>query len=1457
MTAPFCLFYPDCIGGGGGGGGGLTQGGRETGRGGERERDTGSSGQVIDLSSQENQSFLGQKNSITALVSGLRFGSLFDVLQGEAQCSAGTMFYAHFVLSKRGPLAKIWLAAHWDKKLTKAHVFECNLESSVESIISPKVKMALRTSGHLLLGVVRIYHRKAKYLLADCNEAFIKIKMAFRPGVVDLPEENREAAYNAITLPEEFHDFDQPLPDLDDIDVAQQFTLNQSRVEEITMREEVGNLNLLQENDFADFGMDDREMMREESAFEVDIIHGASASNLLLEPESGSGQMTDKSNHLEYDQYKDDFGDNPMESSEGGMLVDKLLSNEDGGGIFDDPPAITESVMMPQDHGADDDDDFDNLSPAGGPDSPDSGPVEPLPTMTDQTEQTTLVHNEEEAFALEPIDITVKETKAKRKRKLIVDSVKELDSKTIRAQLSDYSDIVTTLDLAPPTKKLMMWKETGGVEKLFSLPAQPLWNSRLLKMFTRCLTPLVPEELRKRRKGGEADSLDEFLKDLENPEVPREEAQTQQRDIIDQTILEEPSVLQASAMEGSRTTLDESVMPPPSGHRGQKRKAQDTEPALPMLEDDRSSIVSTRLNMQQVELPPEEPPNISQLIPELDLLGEKSKEKKDDDDDEEEEEGQGGDQDQEERRWNKRTQQMLHGLQRVIAKTGAESISLLDLCKNNNKKQAAAKFYSFLVLKKQQAVELNQAEPYIMFVCRRCVRVLRSALLYAPPSLTPASSLPAGAAADLRFSSTTSGRASASLLPRMASVRRRERSESCGLRYLTEQKSVSPHGQTSGSVLQQSDGDTAPEPAFKPHREAGRSGSAPAAQTVIDLDAVPCPSPFEEISEEDAIQITVPSDLPPVTFTLRDYVDKSETLRRLVELGVDLSKLQQRPNVGSMLVRLDFQADVAPRLFFLKDLGVEDSQLGLLLTKNPFILTESLENLQARVSYLKSKKFSSESVAAMVSKAPYLLNFSIKRLDNRLGFFQEQLGLSAQKIRDVVTRLPRLLCGSLEPIKENLKVCELEFGFRKNEIQHIITKVPKVLTANKRKMAQVFDFIHNIMGVPHSLIANFPQVLNAKFLRIRERHLFLEYLGRAHYDPAHPNYVSLERLVALPDETFCSEVALASLDDFERFQKTLISFGKPECNSECTGNELEHQRCELLSSGEGRDLGFSHCGFTRARARPARYHWSLTAPSQHPQCFAALPDIDHGVEGTSSSARSSARFSKHTNPAPQCLMRDDTIYEDTDVKEAIHRLPERVYNDRMFRIKRALDLSMKQQILPKNQWTKFEERVAQDLELLQATTGRYSVGQKIQVVISQAALLQNQTGNNMAPYVSDKCCLNHLAQVSCECGEAKVELPQLLHLAHKFSQHPQQAFVRRTQPAHIQRLRWQSLIAHAGEQSRKPVNKAVRQSLQVREVRSIWQSGVLPRSLCRLSSVRGHIATMSWSTSAASCRMQS
>jgi cohesin complex subunit SCC1 len=42
--------------------------------------------------------------------------------------------------------------------------------------------------------------------------------------MVDLPEDNREAAVNAITLPEVFHDFDTIRPNFDDLDLEEQLS---------------------------------------------------------------------------------------------------------------------------------------------------------------------------------------------------------------------------------------------------------------------------------------------------------------------------------------------------------------------------------------------------------------------------------------------------------------------------------------------------------------------------------------------------------------------------------------------------------------------------------------------------------------------------------------------------------------------------------------------------------------------------------------------------------------------------------------------------------------------------------------------------------------------------------------------------------------------------------------------------------------------------------------------------------------------------------------------------------------------------------------------------------------------------------------------------------------------------------------------------------------------------------
>ncbi|XP_062987051.1 transcription termination factor 3, mitochondrial [Elgaria multicarinata webbii] len=303
-------------------------------------------------------------------------------------------------------------------------------------------------------------------------------------------------------------------------------------------------------------------------------------------------------------------------------------------------------------------------------------------------------------------------------------------------------------------------------------------------------------------------------------------------------------------------------------------------------------------------------------------------------------------------------------------------------------------------------------------------------------------------------------------------------------------------------------------------------------------DALP-PSALEEISEDEALQILAKPPLPAESFTLQDYVDHSETLQKLVLLGVDLSKVEKRSKAAQLLLRLDFEKDIRKILLFLKDVGVEDKQLGAFLTKNPYILIEDLENLETRIAYLISKKFSKEAIARMVLGAPYLLLFSVERLDNRLGFFQKEVGLNPQKTRDLVTRLPRLLTGTLELIKENLKVYELELGFSRNEIRHIVHRIPKNLSISKRKLTQTFDYLHNVMGIPHQLMVHFPQVFNSKLLRIKERHMFLKFLGRAQYDPEQPGYISLEKLASLPDDVFCTEVAKAEVQDFQTFLKTL------------------------------------------------------------------------------------------------------------------------------------------------------------------------------------------------------------------------------------------------------------------------------------------------------------------------------
>jgi len=85
----------------------------------------------------------------------------------------------------------------------------------------------------------------------------------------------------------------------------------------------------------------------------------------------------------------------------------------------------------------------------------------------------------------------------------------------------------------------------------------------------------------------------------------------------------------------------------------------------------------------------------------------------------------------------------------------------------------------------------------------------------------------------------------------------------------------------------------------------------------------------------------------------------------------------------------------------------------------------------------------------------------------------------------------------------------------------------------------VFDYVHNVMKLTHQQIVEFPQILKSRTFRVKQRHLFLELLGRAQYNPNLEGYISPKALVSGTDSEFCQTVAKSSVEAFNIFLKSI------------------------------------------------------------------------------------------------------------------------------------------------------------------------------------------------------------------------------------------------------------------------------------------------------------------------------
>ncbi|XP_054712342.1 double-strand-break repair protein rad21 homolog isoform X2 [Uloborus diversus] len=353
--------------------------------------------------------------------------------------------FTKYLLEKKGSLSRIWLAAHWENKLKRSCIFEIDIQKSISDMITAEIILDLRISGHLLIGIVKIYSKKAQFLLNECNNVFY-IVSAFRSCKIDLPDKKKQACVKEITLPENFEDLNIS----DNSDLITMLSVNQSCVEEITLKETfepLANINdEIEGFEFeGDTGLDLIEDLHSLSKYNKRKVSTSIPSDKVKDssPEKGTSV-----NYFEVQNDENEL----LENNE-----DIILQNEDDSSLQNDEHHLLADNSLRDCNSSD------------------------LITCKNQLKKPDII---KDPLSLEPLKSAC-EKKLKPKRKLIIDPVTYITYEKIQKQIFEASDLAV-VNFMPGTKRLMHLKQIGTAEQLFRLPTINMGNE-ILHLYQRNL----------------------------------------------------------------------------------------------------------------------------------------------------------------------------------------------------------------------------------------------------------------------------------------------------------------------------------------------------------------------------------------------------------------------------------------------------------------------------------------------------------------------------------------------------------------------------------------------------------------------------------------------------------------------------------------------------------------------------------------------------------------------------------------------------------------------------------------------------------------------------------------------------------------------------------------------------------------------------------------------------------
>jgi cohesin complex subunit SCC1 len=359
-----------------------------------------------------------------------------------------------------------------ERKLNRKLILESNIVSNVETIVKSdgsddKAPLALRLSGQLLLGVVRIYSRKARFLYDDCNvtltkigdvsrvpfytvDPFLTIAQMFKAGDVDSLQPHT-ANPASLTLADQLTDMDLLAPPPDPMFLLSQLGLN--------------DLEAAPDSDFLNYSQ---------------VLSGS------IQPPHADEEAQGLDDDIEIDMGQDDFIDATDNFLEGTSIerprdapLQRSASEE-----FSASPKLLEDDDIILDMGQDDLLGEDtSLFPAVDRDEPDTPGFPDLGRQQRDTlsalssirssvdrELEKTVQGDQANTTFEPQDeedetVHQQTHKAKRRKLLQADVDTELHSNAIRAHQNDRSNILKAASFLPRDPMLlalMTMQKSGG-----------------------------------------------------------------------------------------------------------------------------------------------------------------------------------------------------------------------------------------------------------------------------------------------------------------------------------------------------------------------------------------------------------------------------------------------------------------------------------------------------------------------------------------------------------------------------------------------------------------------------------------------------------------------------------------------------------------------------------------------------------------------------------------------------------------------------------------------------------------------------------------------------------------------------------------------------------------------------------------------------------------------------------